>query len=109
MKKENKNRQMKNVWNMNAAPQSEKKHGKHPTQKPLELLMRIIRATTKENEWILDPFVGSGTTAVAALKQNRNCIGIDTDEEFLTLAKKRLLDIQGQKKLDKFDEKSKNY
>jgi len=102
MKKENKNRQMKNVWNMNAAPQSEKKYGKHPTQKPLELLMRIIRATTKEKDWILDPFIGSGTTAIAALKQHRNCIGIDSEEEYLKLAKKRLLDVANQRKLDTF-------
>jgi site-specific DNA-methyltransferase (adenine-specific) len=102
MKKENKNRQMKNVWNMNAAPQKEKKYGKHPTQKPLELLTRIIRATTHEKDTVMDPFVGSGTTAVAALIQNRNCIGIDTEEDFLNLAKKRLLDVANQKKLDTF-------
>jgi site-specific DNA-methyltransferase (adenine-specific) len=93
---------MKNVWNMNAAPQTEKKYGKHPTQKPLELLMRIIRATTNEKDLILDPFVGSGTTAVAALKQNRNCIGIDTEENFLILAKKRLVDFANQRKLETF-------
>jgi site-specific DNA-methyltransferase (adenine-specific) len=107
MKKENMNRQMKNVWNMNAAPQKEKKFGKHPTQKPIELLTRIIRATTNDGDLILDPFIGSGTTAVAALQQNRNCIGIDTEEEFLTLARKRLINLTNQKKIDRFDEKEK--
>jgi site-specific DNA-methyltransferase (adenine-specific) len=102
MKRENKDKQMKNVWNFNAPPPDEKKNGKHPTQKPLLLLDRIIRASTDESDLVLDPFIGSGTTAVAALMLNRNCIGIDTEEEYLELAKKRLKEVHGQKKLDSF-------
>ena len=68
--------------------QKEKKFGKHPTQKPLYLLERLLLASTKENALILDPFMGSGTTAVACKKLNRNFIGVEKETEFVELAKK---------------------
>ena len=64
--------------------------GKHPTQKPEYLLEKIILSSTKENDIILDPFVGSGTTGVIAKRLNRKFIGIDSESEYLDIAKKRL-------------------
>ena len=92
-------KQMKDVWEFEDAepefyissvtPKSEKKEGKHPTQKPLGLLERIIKASTNEGDLILDPFNGSGTTGIAAKKLNRKYIGIEQEEEYLALTKKR--------------------
>ena len=66
MKKMNEDKQMKDVWKLPAIAKWEKEFGKHPTQKPLPLLTRIILASSKENDWILDPFCGSSTTGIAA-------------------------------------------
>jgi site-specific DNA-methyltransferase (adenine-specific) len=66
MKKLNNGKQMRNLWQISAPPVEEKKFGKHPTQKPLELLSRIILASTKEGDLVLDPFCGSSTTGVTA-------------------------------------------
>lgn len=68
----------------------EKWAGKHPTQKPEYLLERIILASTKEGDYILDPFVGSGTTGVVAKRLGRRFIGIDAEKEYLKIARKRL-------------------
>jgi len=90
MKSENEDKQMKDVWTFTAPKKSEKSEGKHPTQKPLVLLDRIIRASTDEGDSVLDPFVGSGTTCVAALLNGRESIGIEQDNEYCKLAKKRI-------------------
>ena len=90
MKEINGGKQMKDVWTGSLTRPSEKTEGKHPTQKPEYLLERIILASTTENQIILDPFCGSGTTGVAALKNGRNFIGIDFEEEYLELTKRRL-------------------
>ena len=71
-------------------PKKEKWAGPHPTQKPEELLRRIILACTKPGETVLDPFVGSGTTSVVAKSLGRNSIGIDNNKKYLEIAKKRL-------------------
>ncbi|MFT4243839.1 MAG: DNA-methyltransferase [Candidatus Woesearchaeota archaeon] len=83
-------KQMRSVWSIPLTPQREKIHGKHPTQKPLELLRRIILSSTKEGAVILDPFMGSGTTGVIAKELNRKFIGIDKEIEYLELALKRM-------------------
>ena len=75
---------------------SEKKFGKHPTQKPLYLLQRIIEASTKEGDLILDPFCGSGTTGVAAKMLKRYFVGIDNNAEYLEISKKRLENVSIQ-------------
>ena len=62
----------------------------HPTQKPEKLLAKIILASTRENDVVLDPFLGSGTTAVVSKKLGRNFFGIELDEEYCCLAQKRL-------------------
>lgn len=75
----------------------EKSCGKHPTQKPLALLARIISASTKENSWILDPFAGSSTTGIASNLLNRKFVGIDKEEQFLKISKNRKLEIENSK------------
>lgn len=98
MKEENGGKQMKDVWafesepevwNIPTTPKREKKEGNHPTQKPMKLLERIIIASTKENDLVLDPFNGSGTTGIVCKNLNRRYIGIDKDVEYLELTKKR--------------------
>ena len=89
MKKLNNNKQMKDVWETSLTKPSEKKCGKHPTQKPIELLEKIILASTFENDLILDPFNGSGTTGIVANRLNRKYIGIEKEKEYLDLTIKR--------------------
>lgn len=84
---------MTDVWRLPAIAPWEKKHGKHPTQKPLALLARIILASTKPRAWILDPFAGSSTTGVAANLTGRRYLGIERETEFAELSKKRREDI----------------
>lgn len=93
MKKFNNGKQMRNLWQISAPPAEEKKFGKHPTQKPVELLTRIILASTRENDLVLDPFCGSSTTGVASILLNRKYVGIDFEEEYLHLSKKRIEDV----------------
>ena len=87
-------KQMRSVWAVNTAPSSEKTAGKHPTQKPLELLSRIIQASTKEEDLILDPFTGSSSTGIASYHLGRRFIGIDTSSLFLDLSIKRFQEIK---------------
>ena len=97
MKEINGNKQMKDVWTTSLTKPSEKKQGKHPTQKPLEILERIILASTKENDLVLDPFCGSSTTGVAAAKLNRKYIGIDNEKEYLELSIRRYKELKEDK------------
>lgn len=83
MRNENEGKQMKSVWTIKPPARGEKLLGKHPTQKPLDLLDRIIRASTNKGDLILDPFCGSATTGVASLKNSRRFIGIDSNIEYL--------------------------
>ncbi|MDR3199116.1 MAG: site-specific DNA-methyltransferase, partial [Planctomycetaceae bacterium] len=90
-KMKNSNKQMRSVWSIPTAPSAEKTFGKHPTQKPLALLKRIILASTNEGSLILDPFNGAGTTGVAAkIIGSRKYIGIEIDKSFVNLTIKRL-------------------
>jgi site-specific DNA-methyltransferase (adenine-specific) len=88
----NPGKQMLSLWRITPPKKEEKKFGKHPTQKPLKLLERIILSSTDENDLILDPFLGSGTTGVASVLNNRRFVGIDSDETFLQIAKQRIDD-----------------
>ena len=85
-----KGKQTRNVWYIPLTPPQEKWAGNHPTQKPIELLRRIIISCTNEGDVILDPFTGSGTTNYAALLYGRNSIGIEKDEKNLPIIRKRL-------------------
>lgn len=96
MKKLNGDKQMRDVWKLPAIARWEKSCGKHPTQKPLSVLTRLILASTKPNAWILDPFTGSSTTGIAGNLANRRFLGIDMDEDFLEISKKRKLEIENQ-------------
>lgn len=87
------NLQMRSVWSMGTPKTEEKKFGKHPTQKPLDLLRRIVLASTNAGDLIIDPFTGSSTTGIAAVMNNRKFIGIDTEESYLDLSTKRYKDI----------------
>jgi len=82
--------QMRNVWYIPLTSLQEKKYGKHPTQKPLELLRRIILSNSNEEDLILDPFVGSGTTGVIAKRFNRKFIGVEIEKDFCDLAVRRI-------------------
>ncbi len=88
--------QMRSVWSIPTPPPSEKEFGKHPTQKPLSLLRRIVAASTHEGATILDPFNGGGTTGIASvLAGNRKYIGIDMNADYLELTKKRFRQSSG--------------
>lgn len=90
MKELNEGKQMKDVWTGSLTPQIEKLNGKHPTQKPLYLLKRILLASTNEGDIVLDPFCGSSTTGVACKELNRLYIGIDNNREYIELSQRRL-------------------
>ena len=89
MKKLNGDKQMTDVWQLPAIGKWEKSCGKHPTQKPLAVLARLIQASTEPNAWILDPFSGSATTGIAANLLGRNYLGLEKEEEYLTMSKTR--------------------
>jgi len=92
-------RQMRSGGAINTPKNGEKKYGKHPTQKPESLLERIVLACTNESDIILDPFCGSATTGVAALRNGRNFVGIDSEKEYLSkIAVKRIRDVMKQQK-----------
>jgi site-specific DNA-methyltransferase (adenine-specific) len=90
MRQMNGGKQMKAVWKIAAPRASEKTFGKHPTQKPVALVERCILASTSRGDVVLDPFAGSGTTAVAALKLGRQFLGVDLDLASVELASKRV-------------------
>ncbi len=91
------NKQMRSVWAITTPKNAEKEYGKHPTQKPEALLERIVLACSQENDTILDPFCGSATTGVAALRNNRRFVGIDTEQEYLdNIAIPRMKDVFSQ-------------
>lgn len=93
MKQRNDGRQMKNVWRMPAPGKHEKRHGRHPTQKPLALIERCLAASTLPGQIVLDPFSGSGSTGVAALASGRRFMGCEVDPQYARLAVARLEEI----------------
>ncbi len=90
MKAENGDKQMKNVWRISAPSKAEKLYGKHPTQKPIDLVSRCLRASTNPGDLVFDPFSGSSTTGVAALSLGREFIGCEADTGHIELSIKRL-------------------
>ncbi len=94
MKAINGGEQMRDVWTMPAIGRWEKSFGKHPTQKPLSLLCRILLAATNERDWVLDPFTGSSTTGIACSLLKRRFLGIDKEKDFLDLSIKRFAECQ---------------
>lgn len=108
MKQINGSKQMTDVWNLPAIATWEKSCGKHPTQKPLSLLSRIILASTQQGEWILDPFCGSSTTGIAANLLGRRFLGIDQEEGFVELSKCRREELEDPQTFRKFCSKIKD-
>ena len=90
MKTENVDKQMKNIWRMSAPSKAEKFYWKHPTQKPIDLVARCLRASTNPGDLVFDPFSGSSTTGVAALSLGREFIGCEADAGHIELSIQRL-------------------
>lgn len=86
--------QMRSVWSIGTPKPEEKKYGKHPTQKPLDLLRRIVLSSTNKGDVILDPFTGSSTTGISSLMNGRKFIGIDLEKKYLDLSIKRFNDFK---------------
>ena len=94
MKQLNGDKQMTDVWQLPAIGRWEKSCGKHPTQKPLGVLARLIQASTQPGAWILAPFNGSATTGIAANLLGRKYLGLEIEEEFLAMSKARREEIE---------------
>ena len=105
MKQLNGGTQMTDVWRIPAVGKWEKNQGKHPTQKTLRLLYRIILASTNEGDIILDPFSGSGTTGIAANLLNRKYIGIEQEKKFCELSLSRRAALENPEERKKLSEK----
>ena len=83
-------KQMRNLWEFPVTPKSERRNGKHPSQKPLGVLERLVLIATQPDDLVLDPFGGAGTLALAAERQGRSWLLIESVEEYATLARTRL-------------------
>ncbi len=108
MKTLNEGKQMTDVWRLPAIAPWEKSCGKHPTQKPLSLLARILLATTEKGDWVLDPFCGSSTTGIAANLLGRRYLGIDQEAEFIDMGKRRREELNDCKIWKKYRSKIKD-
>lgn len=100
MKEVNGGKQMKDVWIIGRPKKVEKEFGKHPTQKPEEIIERMILSSTQEEDVVLDMFNGSGTTGVVSVRNNRKYIGIELEKEYFDLTKKRIESETNKLKLD---------
>jgi site-specific DNA-methyltransferase (adenine-specific) len=85
---------MRSVWAIHPPLKEEKKFGKHPTQKPIELLKRIVLSCTNKDDIVLDPFTGSSTTGLVAISNGRKFVGFDTEKAYLELSIKRFNDLK---------------
>lgn len=108
MKRINDCKQMGDVWRLPAIAPWEKSCGKHPCQKPLAVLSRIILASTRPGAWVLDPFTGSSTTGIAANLLGRRFLGIDQEEEYLVMSRSRRQEIENIKTFAKYRGKIKD-
>ena len=108
MKAINDNKQMTDVWHLPAIARWEKSCGKHPTQKPLALLVRIILASTSPQAWILDPFAGSSTTGIASSLLGRRFLGIEQEKSFLEMSKARRQELEDCLLREKYQNKIKD-
>jgi len=90
MKEQNRGKQMKSVWEIRPPERWEKRFGKHPTQKPVALLERILLAASNEGDLVLDPFMGSGTTLLTAFRLHRRALGCDLSLEWIDVSIRRI-------------------
>lgn len=105
MKNLNGGKQMTDVWHLPSIARWEKRCGKHPTQKPLSLLSRIILSSTKPGAWILDPFAGSSTTGIAANLIGRRYLGIEKEHDFVVMSENRKHEIESPAIFNEFRNK----
>jgi site-specific DNA-methyltransferase (adenine-specific) len=89
-KAQNNGKQMRNFWTIPVTPMSERTHGKHPSQKPMLLMERIVQLATSPGDLVLDCFAGSGSTLVACKQNDRGFVGIEQSEEYCAIARARL-------------------
>ena len=108
MKQINGDKQMTDVWHLPAIARWEKSCGKHPTQKPLALLARILIASTKSGDWVLDPFCGSSTTGIAANLLGRRYLGIEQEEMYIEIGKNRREELENLQTYHKYRSKIKD-
>ena len=108
MKQINGDKQMTDVWHLPAIARWEKSCGKHPTQKPLALLARILMASAKSGDWVLDPFCGSSTTGIAANLLGRRYLGIDQEEKYIEMSKNRREELENLQTYHKYRSKIKD-
>lgn len=108
VKQINGGKQMTDVWHLPAIAPWEKSCGKHPTQKPLALLARILMASTKQGEWVLDPFCGSSTTGVAANLLGRRFLGIDQEGSYIEMSRCRREELENLQTFRKYRSKIKD-
>lgn len=108
MKRINEGKQMSDVWRLPAIAPWEKTCGKHPCQKPLAVLVRIILASTQRGNWILDPFTGSSSTGIAANLLRRRFLGIDQEEKYLSISTQRKKEIENLNTFFKYQSKIKD-
>lgn len=108
MRQINEGKQMTDVWRLPAIARWEKSCGKHPTQKPLALLSRIILASTRPGAWILDPFTGSSTTGIASNLLGRRFLGIDKEARFLDMSVARRNEIENASTANTYRKKIKD-
>ena len=99
MKELNGGKQMRNYWDIPLTPKRERIHGKHPSQKPLRLMERLVLAGSNPGDLVLDCFAGSGSTLLACDRLNRNWVGIERESEYCDIAHKRLDDERKQRRL----------
>ena len=109
MKELNEGKQMKDVWTLPAIAPWEQSCTKHPTQKPLSILTRLILASTQKNAWILDPFTGSSTTGIAANLLERRFLGMDLEDKYLEISKNRKFEIENAYIASTYKEKIKGF
>ncbi len=101
----NDNKQMTDVWRLPAIAPWEKSCGKHPTQKPLALLVRVLLASTEKGGWVLDPFCGSSTTGIAANLLGRRYLGIEQETDFIELSRRRREELESLSTCEKYRSK----
>ena len=92
-------KQLRNMWQFPCTPRSERRAGSHPTQKPVELLERIVRLWTEPGDLILDCFLGTGTTAVAAERLGRKWVGIEREPQYAEIARARIAEVDTSAKI----------
>ena len=95
--------ELKSKWYISSTNKDDKEKYNHPTIKPLELVKRHILHSTKENDIVFDPFMGSGTTCLAAKQLNRRYIGFEINDKYFNIAKDRLNGIDQKGQIDLFD------